>query len=64
VTAGYAWLLILGFIVIFEAHAVLTHRQTLSAWMWMMEHNSAWFKYGVSALVLALIVHLFFVKWP
>ena len=63
-TAGWAWLIVVAFILAFEARSVLTHQQTLSQWIWHAEQAHAWFKYGVSALVLALIVHLFFVKWP
>ena len=52
--AGWAWLMILGIVLVFEPWAVLTHGETLSEWL--RRHRVAkWL--GVLALS-AFIVHV------
>lgn len=63
-TAGWAWLAIVVFAAVFEAHAVATHTMTLSQFVWLMEHKHAWFRWGVGALILALALHLTLLHWP
>ena len=52
--AAWAWLAILGIVVVFEAWAVKTRNRTLSQWLW--RHRWAkWF--GIIGLS-AFIVHM------
>jgi hypothetical protein len=61
-TGGYAWLVFLIGVALYEVYASLTGGQTLSEWVWMYSPDHPWFKYIVLTSVSFLMYHFFWQK--
>ncbi len=60
-SGGYAWLVFLLAVLVYEIYASLTpNGQTLSEWVWIYDHAHRWFRYVTMGSVTILMLHFFY----